>query len=615
MTRLLQGGAETRSTVTSELNTAPDGLPTGSGTKPTTNSANARIVHSADSRCWVCAPSASTTSYVQFGFTGVNGRKYFGRFYFRVNQLPTNTVLIGAYLNAGGGQLCSIRLTPGGKLQLWNDKAAVQIGSDSVATFAANTWYMAQLAVSVPSPVTSTGFAEAYYRLNDTAADILIASSATQNYVSSSTPGTFNVGVFSLTNLAGTQVFIDDVALNDDQGALPNNTYPGAGHVINLMPAADSSIGVWLNGAAGNTSLFDALNGGGAAARGAPGGVAPASATAASQVKDTAAGTADALDVTLDSYADQGIDVSSQITLVQPIMCFGNDSATDVTGGVQLVSNPVVSELTQAMALGNAVGTHATNWRWLKGNYSLAPTPTLATAPVLRIRKLAAAGMDADYAALVVETSPIGANKAIAPTAGLVATSTVTAALRRPASNPLNVSSVRATSSVSVFTPITYASSTVQFAVVQKLNAPKLIVASINATSFVTASQPAVGVFVEITSPPSGTLDADVAQFVATVSHNTFNSVSAQWFIDGTPYGNPVILPATQILVGDILTGTPVPSSTLSIEWLPASMGAHTVSLVVTDNLGNAFSDQIAITAALTTRTQTVLTLNVHNNS
>lgn len=405
MARLITAGAETRNTNTTELNTAPDGLMSGSGTKPTT-SGTARIIHTSDSRAWICAPSSTTTSFVAFALPNqVNGRNYFAKCYFRINQLPTNAITILSFLNSGAGNLCAIHLTPGGKLQLWNDRTPAQIGSDSTDTFAINTWYMIELKVMAPSPATSTGVAEARYWLTDSGPAVTIATSSTQAYVSTAAPGSVNVGMVSSSGLTGTTILIDDLEVNDDQGA-NENTYPGPGHIAFLTVTADSSIGVWTAGAGATTSLFDGVNGSGAGAHGAATGVAPGSATNVSQVKDTTAGTADALDFICDTYTAQGIDASQTIKLIQPIMCMGNDSATDTQGGVQVVSNPAISETTLTLALGVACGSHATNWRWNKGNVAYLPTPTLGTAPVLRIRKLAAAGMHVDHAGILVSYFP-----------------------------------------------------------------------------------------------------------------------------------------------------------------------------------------------------------------
>lgn len=408
MSRVVTGVTDIQAVATTEQSTAPGGLASGT-TKPTVNNSNHRIAHSSDARVLLCAPSATVTSYMAWFISGgVANRKYFPRVYFRINQLPTNTVSLMNVVSAGGGALASIRLTSGGKLQLIDDRNSVQIGSDSTDTLVANTWYMIEIGISVASPVTASSFLEGYYQLLDSGTPVLLGTSANRNFVSSSPPGTVSVGITTSTGLAGTQVKLCDFAINDDQGSAPHNTYPGPGHVHFHFTNSDNAAGNWTDGAGGGTGLADALNGGGAAARGAPAGVAPGSATAASQAKDLGAGVSDPLDLNLDTYTAQGIDGTLQIVLVQPIVCFGNDGATDVTAGVQLVSNPAVGEATQASGTGAAVGTHATNWRWLKGLLGLAPTPTLGTAPVLRIRKASAAGIHADYAGLIVETKPAG---------------------------------------------------------------------------------------------------------------------------------------------------------------------------------------------------------------
>ena len=89
---------------------------------------------------------AGDLSYTRhyFGPEALGG--WYARVYFRVSALPASAVRIMFFSN-NAGRLVGARLTAGGKLQLWNEVAGseAQVGSNSAATIAVDTWYRLEL--------------------------------------------------------------------------------------------------------------------------------------------------------------------------------------------------------------------------------------------------------------------------------------------------------------------------------------------------------------------------------------------------------------------------------------------------------------------------------------
>lgn len=169
----------------------------------------------------------------------------FVRFYFRIASASgTDAVAFALLRDGANGNGPSLRVNIANTLELWDEQAAVQRGSDSAA-LSTNTWYRIEL-----SYIRSTGVITAY---------IDGVQFATGACTANMSMDTFRLGMI---DTATCDFFYDDVAINDSSGASQTGL-PGAGNVIRLSPnAAGDSNGflVQVGGTAGSTNNFTRVN-------------------------------------------------------------------------------------------------------------------------------------------------------------------------------------------------------------------------------------------------------------------------------------------------------------------------------------------------------------------
>ena len=209
---------------------------------------------------------------------------------------------------------------------------------------------------------------------------------------------------FATTN---TVMFLDDWALNDDQGASQNGRCGERGKVVLLKPISDNARTGFFAGTAGTTNLWDAVD------NKPPAGVARASSTITSQIQDNTSNTTDSYTANLAAYnatvasGGGGIAAGDSITLVQAMVNHGNSSVTVRTNGITIVSNPAAAEDT-GPTIATIAGTWPTGWTSFKGTPAYAPAVALGTSPTLKFRK-GTASTDysmADFMGLYVEYTP-----------------------------------------------------------------------------------------------------------------------------------------------------------------------------------------------------------------
>lgn len=200
----------------------------------------------------------------------------------------------------------------------------------------------------------------------------------------------------------------DDIALNDSTGA-SQNSWPGDGKVVLLVPTSDNSAGSWKAGSAAsavsNGALFNAVDN-------APpvGTASPNAATAA--ISNTVSGaTTPNYDANMTTYTAAGIASGDTVNLVQQIIAHGEDIATGTkTGTFAMVSNPAIAASASVNfgADAGAAGTYPTTWTVTQGAVSYAPSVTVGTAPVARITKTDTGTRAADccFMGLLVDYTP-----------------------------------------------------------------------------------------------------------------------------------------------------------------------------------------------------------------
>ncbi len=359
MARLWTSGAEV-----SLVTTGPDGNPQGgnvptrdTGTKRTGNASYKSDTGAGSADSYMSTPTAL--------WSAVAGKIVYFRAYFLFTALPSANGFI-ATIGAA-----SVRVTTAGKLQLINFPAT-QIGSDSVDTIATSQWYRIELALTYDG--TATSFSAAELRMDGTT----VASSSG---LSLTVDTAANWG-WPVSPAANSVVYADDVAVNDSTGAA-NNTWPGSGKVIMMCPISDNNRGAWTQGAGagGTTNLWDAVN------NTPPVGVADASATATTQIKNRTTTNPSNYDGNLDTYTNAGVGTADTVNSIQVWTVTGEDPATGTKAGtVSMVSNPAIG--TASFNFGNDAGTQGTYlglWFWSKTAISEAPSVTKGSAPVIRI--------------------------------------------------------------------------------------------------------------------------------------------------------------------------------------------------------------------------------------
>jgi hypothetical protein len=331
--------------------------------------------------------AGNTLAYVTHSWDNRGLFGYYVRAYFRFTTMPSATTRLMA-LRTGAATMVNARVTSAGKIQLYDEVSSAQIGSDSAATLVTGVWYRIELYCKTVSGASD----EAALRL-----DGVEVASATGLALSDAN---LYQAWFGLINSPGANrvVHVDDVAINDDQGA-SQNSWPGDGKVLYLRPVSDNARDThWTAGAGATTSLFDAVDNTPAV------GVASGSATDTSQVKNiNTADTTGNYDANMTSYTAAGLVATDTITLVQGASGGGSSTTAVGNGALKIVSNPVQSgEDTNAFGAGSAIGSWGSNWEAKWGSAQYSPSVTLGTQPVLRVGRRTTAAMELHFCVMLL---------------------------------------------------------------------------------------------------------------------------------------------------------------------------------------------------------------------
>jgi hypothetical protein len=267
----------------------------------------------------------------------------------------------------------STRLTAAGKIQLWTSS---QQGSDSAGTITPGdtNWYRLEMSLTYNASVQITA---AEVRLDGVSVATVSGLTLTN--------GTFRVGATTANQI----VYVDDIGVNDSTGAA-QNSFPGSGKVVLLVPISlNANGGSWTDDAAARTSaaLTNAIN------NTPPKGIADTTAGGGDhQDRNAAANTS--LDMNMTSYATAGVAAADTVNAVTPWIAVSAPVVTGAkTGSVGVVSNPAITNIafvnggTSAANFwgGTAAGTYPTGWRWEKGTVTINPSVTVGTSPVMRV--------------------------------------------------------------------------------------------------------------------------------------------------------------------------------------------------------------------------------------
>jgi len=371
MSRAFQTGYEISILPTGGDISPPDGLFSTSGTGVAsrdtaikrTGASSCKLDPAAgDSGVWMGSP---------FNFVVANNRIFYLQAYMYFDDLPSVTVQV-MQLYSGATPAVSVRLTAAGKIQLYDNGAVAQIGSDSVATLVPDTWY--RIALKAANNASS---------LISSAEVQLDGVSVANGNIATPTAGP-NVRIGWIEAPGANKVMhIDDLVGNDSTDGL-NDSWPGEDKVILMMPKSDEQIGSWKAGAGGSTNLWDAVS------NVPPLGIA--AETDLSQIENfdvSGDNSTDEYRGNCGSYLAAGIGASDIITSVSTFANHAEKSAAgSVAGSFGAQSNP--SEIYSVFNYGGnvgAAGTWPANWRWKLSNALDLPSVVLQLPLIVAIRK------------------------------------------------------------------------------------------------------------------------------------------------------------------------------------------------------------------------------------
>ncbi len=168
----------------------------------------------------------------QYAGTGLAQDRFF-RFYLRIHTASgTDAAAFALFRDGTNGNGMSLRMNIARTIELWDEQAGVQRGSDSAA-LALDTWYRIEMQYN-----RAAGTGTAYI-------DGVSFATGTQ-----SANLDMNVVRFGMIDTATCDLNYDDIAINDSSGASQTGL-PGAGNVIRLTPNAAGDANAWLNTAGG----------------------------------------------------------------------------------------------------------------------------------------------------------------------------------------------------------------------------------------------------------------------------------------------------------------------------------------------------------------------------
>jgi hypothetical protein len=247
---------------------------------------------------------------------------YYARVYMNVPAFTANTTTVFAIMGQTG-YIIEAKLTSAGRLQLF--AAGSQIGSDSV-TLVLGQWERLELFAKV-----GIGANDSYeLRLNGATVASITGANTNDEVISAA-----RFGLDRTAASSGMIAYFDDFAFNNDQGAT-QNSWPGEGKIVLLIPTSDAQVGSWTGGVGGITNLFDAVNN-------LPpiGTSAETNLTQIESADTTGDNATDEYRGNMTTYSSAGITADDSITLCQAFLSHGEDVAAGTkTGSFLVLSNP-----------------------------------------------------------------------------------------------------------------------------------------------------------------------------------------------------------------------------------------------------------------------------------
>lgn len=321
---------------------------------------------------------SATAAFGWIAWTGTATHHYYSRHHVYLTAVMTNNnVPFINWQTSTPGDIIQLRINNDRTVDVFNAITAATLAT-GIFTLPTGEWHRVETHLLTNA---STGVFEVLY------GGVSVYSASNLN-TGSTAPSRLNMGSCTAAG-GGGELWFDDCGLNNNQTGGAQTSWLGDGYVLDLLPTADSSRGNWTGGAGGTTSLFAAID------NEPPVGVAAASGTNTSQVKDTVAAASPG-DFTMQTYTAAGVGAGDTVVLTQIEAIVASESASSTTASLQGVSNPTLA-LTAILsgAYGGAtMGTFPTGWKWADNGtvpfpfIVYAPSVTLGTAPVVRLQRV-----------------------------------------------------------------------------------------------------------------------------------------------------------------------------------------------------------------------------------
>jgi hypothetical protein len=302
------------------------------------------------------------------------------RMYARMSELPKVTSPFGCAL--ASGPFIGPWLNTAGELKLGRTKEGTRgseflnMGSGS-KTLEAGKWYRIEVAYEFGS--TANHVESMALRVNGET--IATTSESCTGNETLYFGGLWETGYVNL----------DDIAVNNSEGS-KQNSWPGPGYVLAVMPASDGSRTGFTTGAAGTTNLYKAVG------NRPPIGKASGSTTAESQIERESANTTDNYTANLQTYAEAGLGANDKVMVAQTVLSHGNSTTTAISMSLT-ATNPTIAEQTFA-GKAEAAGTYPTGWVNQQGTV-VYPEEHITSTPTLEVIKKTSSSSVYGYVALM----------------------------------------------------------------------------------------------------------------------------------------------------------------------------------------------------------------------
>ena len=367
-------------------------------------------------RAMACAPGGSNYTQVT-GITHTVDVPTYARFYLRVDDATPSAIMQIFAFRLNATVAVSVEMTAAGKLQL--TASGTGIGA-TATTLSANTWYCVEVSVTIPA----SGNGACALRLDG----VTEVQSSNANVGTNLTPSTHRFGHVTAGETT-TTVYIDDVAINDGNGANQNG-YPGPGSVVLLKAASDNALGTGWE--APQTTGSDTTGIFAAVANVPPAGVAHSDVDAnnAKYIFNAAnLGAASNYRANCEP-PNTYLPSDAQIVLSQAYMRASCNSTTGTNNMEVQGITPADSAVTCNVETTAIAGTEPSGWKSFRTAVSYLPSLALSDTPVVEATKILTGATRAhmvDQMGLLIEWVEHGSSSP-ALTGGGTATASGTAA-------------------------------------------------------------------------------------------------------------------------------------------------------------------------------------------